>query len=175
MSKEAQKKHQFEDALEVVLNAAPEVLSPIITTVAEEFTFGGWECAAHEEPGSHSSAFRRLLVKVIEEVKDEGEEISGVTIDRIGIITLQSLGGNKTLLRVPPSSDWRFVDADQKILHDTRYPGYAGPQDFNWFADDSPFTHFLTRLFTEFQRLAFIDFREKPPIGFRLPHKEENG
>ena len=175
MDKEVSKKHPFEDALEVVLNSTPEVLSPIITTAAEEFTFKGWEYAAHEEPASLSPAFRRLLVKVIEEEKDEGEEISGVIVDRVGIITLQSLGGNRSLLRVPRRSDWHFVDAERKILHDTRYQGYAGPQDFNWFADESPFTRFLTHLFTEFQRLAFVDFREKPSLGFKLPHREKDG
>jgi hypothetical protein len=37
------------------------------------------------------------------------------------------------------------------------------------------FEHFVSRLLAEFQRLGFIYFEgKKPPIGFKLPHKEQN-
>ncbi len=64
----------------------------------------------------------------------------------IGTIRLQLLPEEKTLIR--------------SLIPD------------NW---DSPFGHFLQSLFIEFQRLGFVDFeREKPPMGFRLPHKEND-
>ena len=37
------------------------------------------------------------------------------------------------------------------------------------------FEHFVPRLLAEFQRLGFIYVEgKKPPIGFKLPHKEQN-
>jgi hypothetical protein len=65
---------------------------------------------------------------------------------QIGIIRLQLLPKEKTLLNVSEPEDW-----------------------------ESSFGLFLSYLLGEFKRLGFAYFEEaKPPIGFRLPHKEEN-
>ena len=63
---------------------------------------------------------------------------------KIGTLTLRLLPNERTLLKV------------QKLKH--------------W---DSPLGRFLNLLLGEFKRLGFVYFEEeKPPMGFRLPHKE---
>ena len=65
---------------------------------------------------------------------------------KIGTIRLQLLPNERTLLGVQEPEHW-----------------------------DSPLGRFLGHLLGEFKRLGFIYFeKEKPPIGFRLSHKEKN-
>ena len=65
---------------------------------------------------------------------------------QIGSIGLQLLPNDYTLFKIPEPEDW-----------------------------DSPFGQFISFLFGEFKRLGFVYFEEeKPPLGFRLPHKEKN-
>ncbi len=65
---------------------------------------------------------------------------------QIGTIKLQLLPKDQTLLSVPEPKDWK-----------------------------SPFGFFLTYLLGEFKRLGFVHFEEeKPPLGFRPPHKEKD-
>lgn len=65
---------------------------------------------------------------------------------RIGVIKMQLLPEERTLFTLPESSNW----------HES-------------------FRNFLSFLFTEFQRLGFVHFeKDKPPLGFRLPHGEKD-
>lgn len=66
--------------------------------------------------------------------------------EEIGIIGLQLLPKDKTLLNVSEPEDW-----------------------------ESSFGLFLSYLLGEFKRLGFVYFEEeKPPIGFKLPYREKN-
>jgi len=65
---------------------------------------------------------------------------------QIGIIKLELLPNERTLFKIPEPEDW-----------------------------DSSFGEFISHLLAEFKRLGFLYFEEeKPPMGFRLPHKEKN-
>ena len=163
-----QKTKAFEKAIELVLKATPEVLSPVIKTVASEFTFKDLHYWSTEEAGSASSAFRKMLITILDVIED-----SIASEDCIGIITLQSLASDKTLFRIPPRSEW-YINIEPKTLPQLSYKGHINKDVFNLFWDESYFTHLLERLFAEFQRLEFVDFREKPPIGFKLPYKEKD-
>jgi hypothetical protein len=66
--------------------------------------------------------------------------------EQIGTIRLTLLPKEQTLLSVPEPEDWK-----------------------------SSFGVFLSYLVGEFKRLGFVHFEEeKPPMGFRLPHKEKD-
>lgn len=66
--------------------------------------------------------------------------------EQIGIIRLTLLPKDQTLLSISEPEDW-----------------------------ESSFGLFLSYLLGEFKRLGFVYFEEeKPPIGFRLPHREKN-
>ena len=65
---------------------------------------------------------------------------------KIGTIRLKLLPDEQTLLSVQKPEHW-----------------------------DSPLGRFLSHLLGELKRLGFVYFEEeKPPIGFRLPHKERD-
>ena len=155
---QGQNRKEFEDAFEVVLDGIPEVLSPIINTVASELEFEGWKYSVYEDEdiSFQSSAYVKLIVGVIKEHKVE--KSTTYSRDCIGIITLQLLPGNQTLFRIPPRQQW-----------------YARMEkDFYVEVNSSFLTEFLTHLFTEFQRLAFVDLKEKKTsIGFK-PYRQEN-
>ena len=150
MSEEPKEKGPFEDAIEIVLRGTPEIIVPLIRTVADKSSFRGCKYYLPGEAGIViSTAFAEFQIQLV----------TGHPFPTIGIITLQELADkHTTLLTVPPRSQWGASEA------------------LEFDGDGSYFTHFLGRLFAEFQRLGFIDFREeKPPIGFRVPHREQNG
>jgi len=65
---------------------------------------------------------------------------------QIGTIKLQLLPKERTLFKIPEPEDW-----------------------------DSPFGEFISHLLAEFKRLEFVFFEEeKPPLGFKPPHKEKD-
>ena len=157
----------FGKAIELVLRATPEVLSPIIKTIASEFEFKDLHYWSKEEAESASPAYRKMLITILDVIED-----SIASEDCIGIITLQSLALDTTLFRIPPRSEW-YINIEPKTLPQLRYKGHVNKDEFNLSWDESYFTHLLEILFAEFQRLEFIDFKEgKPPLGFRPPRKE---
>jgi hypothetical protein len=158
----------FAEATEIILKTTPDVLSPIIKTVIAEF-----ECDENrafwliEETETATSSYRKILVEAMEIMEN-----SIASEDCIGIITLQSLPNGCTLFRIPPRDHWYINIKPHKMTH-LRLEEHVGNDDFYLFENVSSFNRVLDRLFIEFQRLGFIDFKEdKPPIGFRLPHKE---
>ena len=158
----------FGKAIELVLNATPEVLSPLIGTVASEFMFKNLHYCSREEVKNASAAFKKVLITTL-----EVDEDSIVNEDCVGVITLQLLPKDRTLFRIPPRSEW-YISIEPETLPQLEYEGHVDKDKFNLFWDESYFTHFLERLFAEFQRLAIVDFKEKPPIGFKLPYREIN-
>ena len=150
MSEESKEKQPFEEAIEIVLEAQPEAVLPVIHIAANELTFsdGHYYCGDLGGNEDITASIERCVIGVSNHKKVHSEAI--------GVITLQPFPGNRTLFRVPPRSKW------------------AGLQYGNLDTDGSLFTRFLQHVFAEFQRIGFIDFREKPPLGFRLPHKEKN-
>jgi hypothetical protein len=155
--------------IELVVNATPSVLSPIIKTAVREFEpEEGLEYAVYEESRSTSDAYRRLLVVAF------GVAVNAqiTRVDCIGIITLQSLGTNQTLFRVPPRDNWTFTDAPH-ILSNSDCKGLVNRYAFNLHWNESYFTKVLEKILNEFYRLSFIDLKiEKEPLGFKPPSKE---
>lgn len=154
--KEPERKPPFQDAMEIVLSGTPKIILPLIRRVARESSFGNYEYSLPEEAGMViSTAFAELQIQLHPKVGTFGYDNPFPTI---GVITLQELPNKQTtLFRVPPRSQW----------------GEAAAFDFD--SDGSYFTRFLARVFAEFQRLGFVDFKEeKPPLGFKLPHREKD-
>lgn len=166
MSKEENKK-PFDNAFEIFLKGTPGVLSPIISTVANELNFEGWKYDVVEEKDSATSAYTKFLIQVHRAEKES------TYLDCIGIITLQLLPENQTLFRIPPCQQWHFRTY-MEFSDGRRIPMFIQEKEFYSKTDESFLTELIRRLFSEFQQLGFIDFREKPPIGFRLPRKEKD-
>ena len=151
MNKESSQE-SFKKAFEILLNSKPSIISPVIDTVAQEFTFDDWRYNVYEEENLMFGGEARiiLIISILKESIVEGKK--EYDRDCIGILTLQLLPNNQTLFRIPPFKHWK------SIMNDNFY------QKVN----ESFYTQFLARLFSEFQKLGFIDFQEgKPPLGFR--------
>ena len=151
MNNSSRKRRPFENAIEIVLEALPEAVLPVIRNAANELKFGegNYYSTDLHAGGDVTASIDRCAIGVSNKKK--------VHSAHIGVITLQPFPGNRTLFRVPPFS--------------------KQGKDKKWELDEdgSLFTGFLRYLFSEFQRLGFIDFKkEKPPIGFKTPHKENN-
>ena len=142
----------FKEAFEVLLNSTPSIISPVIDTVAQEFTIDGWRYNVYEEKDLMFGGEARitLMVSILKERIVKGKK--DYDSDCIGILTLQLLPNDKTLFRIPPFKHWNsFID-----------------RTFYQKMDESFYNQFLTCLFTEFQKLGFVDFKEdKPPLGFK--------
>ena len=158
----------FETPLEIVVNATPDVINPIIKTVVSEFTHEeGLAYSIEVETRSSTDNYKKLLVIALEIM---GESIASA--DCVGIITLQSLSNNQTLFRIPPRSNWYFTNAP-KILKDLQMMGHVNKDEFNLYWNESYFTKVLERIVSEFYRLSFIDLKTgKEPLGFKPPSKE---
>ena len=140
----------FENAIELVLEARPEAVLPVIHTIANELTFsdGHFYFQDTKAEGDINAGIDRCMIGVSNHKK--------VHSAPVGVVTLQTFPENRTLFRVPPRSKWEIGNCELDV-------------------DGSLFTIFIQRLFTEFQRLGFIDFKkEKPPIGFKPPHEDKN-
>jgi hypothetical protein len=148
---EDEKISAFENAIEIVLEAQPEAVLPVIRNAANELKFNDgyyYSDDLHAE-GDVTASIDRCAIGVSNKKKMHSQHI--------GVITLQPFPDNRTLFRVPPFSKQE--------------------RDKYWELDPDGafFTEFLRYIFSEFQRLGFIDFKkEKPPIGFKPPHKEKN-
>ena len=173
MSKELEGKSLFDNGMDILLMGSPDMLSSIITTVAGETSFQGWGYILEEEATSTTHTFRKLFVVAVN-IQDTTR--ADVGRDALGIITLHLLPGNQTLFRVPPRRYWNYIGEKPSSHGSKESKYYFGSQDFNLQADESFFGHLLACFFAEFQRLGVVHFEEKkPPIGFRLPHKEKDG
>ena len=165
-------KELFENALEIVLRETPDILSPFIKTIVSEYSYEGLHYWLKEETKTSSSSYRKILIGIMH---GDDETKSIIKEDCIGILTLQSLGSGKAILRVPPRSKWHInIEPETLYFLAEEDLSHISNDKFNWYYNDSYFTRLLEALFTEFQRLGFIDFKDaKPPIGFRTPRKEK--
>lgn len=160
MAQETDRKQPFKDAIEVLLKGIPQMIISVIETVACETLFQGKYYSARWHGQNMLPTFARLSVFAVDEDTDAQKRLHNIAppekIHPVGVITLQLLpDGKQSLFRVPARDRWDILgDFDSEGLY---------------------FTHLLICLFTEFQRLGFVDFRkEKPPLGFRLPHQEKH-
>lgn len=168
MNDQAEKSVPFEKAVEEVLNATPDILRPVISTVAHELHFDDYEYALFEEE-NNSTAFARFLVRVA------WEEADLISDDLVGLFTVQLLPNNQALFRVPPRRDWTFITREPALAY--RHPQWhntgpqervwLGPKAFYWFTTESLFEEFLKQLFDEFRRLGYIIPEEKRPAVAR--------
>ncbi len=160
----------FEKPLEMVVNATPDVISPIIKTAVSEFKHEeGLAYSIEVEQKSQTDNYKKMLVIALEITGD-----SIASVDNIGIITLQSLPNNQTLFRIPPRSNWYFTDAPD-VLKDLQMMEHVNKDEFNLYWNESYFTKVLERIVSEFYRLSFISLKtEKEPLGFKPPKKEHN-
>lgn len=151
MNQELKKEQASKQTIEVVLEAPPEAVLPVIRNTANELKFseGDYYSTDLHAEGDVTASIDRCAIGVSNKKK--------VHSAHIGIITLQPFPSNHTLLRVPPFSKQE--------------------KDEYWELDPDGllFTDFLRYLFSEFQRLGFIDFKkEKPPIGFKPPREDKD-
>ena len=120
MSQEPQAKSLFGSGAEVVLKGTLEIVLPVINTVAEELWYGNYKYKIRQAPlmEGYPIWFNVLLIPD----------------DRpIGVFTLQMLAGNRTLLRVPPSSQWSSVGLSGLELMKMGLAGSEYDQHFNYF------------------------------------------
>jgi hypothetical protein len=165
----AKQAKSFNEATEIIVNASPTILSPIIKTVVTEFELdAGLDYIMAEESKSASEVYRKLLIIALE-IKDNSQIVSS---DCIGIITLQSLGNDQTLFRIPPQKDWHFSNAPD-ILDLSECKGLVNKHSFNLRISESYFTKIIEKIISEFYRLSLLELKaEKPPLGFNIPNKE---
>jgi hypothetical protein len=164
----ADKSKSFTQTVEIVLKTSPDLLTPIIKTVVSEFKYEeGLAFWTIEETETATNNYRKILVVALEII-----ETSIASEDCIGIITLMSLPNDLTLFRIPPRDHW-YIKTTPHTMNHLPLEEHVRNNDFYLFWNESSFNRVVERLFIEFQRLGFIDFKkEKPPIGFRLPLKE---
>lgn len=164
------KQKLFEESLEIVVNATPDVIYPIIKTVVSEFEpEEGIAYSSEIESKSSTENYKKLLIIALEVINN-----SIASADCVGIITLQSLSNNQTLFRIPPRSNWYFNNAP-KILSDLKITGHVTNDEFNLYWNESYFNKVLEKIVSEFYRLGFIDLKTKrDPLGFKAPNKGAN-
>jgi hypothetical protein len=129
--------------LELILEGTPDMIIESIMNFVKKLNSQGYAYKSIPRIGDAPDYSRRDKTHsaycTIVEAREGVEK-------QIGIMRLQLLPKEKTLLVVPEPKDWK-----------------------------SSFGVFLSYLVGEFKRLGFVHFEEeKPPIGFRLPHKENN-
>jgi len=139
----------FEKALELHLKRTPDVLSPAIKTIASEFKYEGLDYWSIEETRSATPTFRKILIGVLHIVDN-----SIASKDCVGIIRLQSLGVDRTLLCIPARNQW-YINIQPETLPELRHKGGASRDDFCLYYDESYFAYFLDKLFAELRRLGF--------------------
>ena len=156
MSEKSEEKSPFEEGIELTLRGTPEMALAIIARVANEFRPQGKRLTFEYDPECSTETFIEGTIWL--------ESSTPIRTAKMGyfpvaIIELYLLPDNETSFRVPPGRYWGIskelliIDPDHFFL-----------------------TRLLERIFTEFQRLGLIDFKEeKPPIGFKVPHREKNG
>jgi len=162
-------KCQHNKPLEIILKGTPKILYPIIKTTVSEFEAeAGLAYGIEEETDSSTDDYKKLLVIVLEIIEN-----SIASADCIGIITLQSLENNQTLLRIPPRGHWFFNNAPD-VVGKLEMKGHVSKDEFNLYLNESYFTKVLEKIVSEFYRLSLLDLKtEKEPLGFRLPKKEQ--
>ena len=136
------------EQIELVLRGTPDIVLECMRSVVEELNSHGETYAIRRTSGTPDYAkWDKTYFATCGIFLNRKNFFTGEKSEtQIGTIRLQLLPEERTLIR------------------------FLRPQ--NW---DSPFGHFLKSLLIEFQRLGFVDFeKEKPPIGFRLPHKEKD-
>jgi hypothetical protein len=152
-SEKSKGKSPFEDGGELTLKGTPEMALATIARVAQELRPQGKRLTFEHDPKCSTETFIEGTVWL--------ESPTPVPTAKkgyfpIAVIELYSLPDKRTLFRIPPRRYWGILE-ELSIID----------------LDYSFLTHLLKHIFTEFQRLGFVDFRqEKPPLGFRLPHRE---
>ena len=172
MNSKSRKKRPFEEAIEMELKAPPEEVLRIGLTVVRQTQFVGVNYV-FDLPTSEvdlRSNLTRILIWARGIPLPDDELSQMIEMQRvlarsepIGVITLQPLPSNHTLFRIPPRGQWGT------------YGGYDLNGKDRLDTNGKYFTHLLTHVFNEFQRLGFIDSTEEPPLGFKPSHKEKGG
>jgi len=153
--RENSEEEPLKDGFELMLKGTPEMALALIAQVAQEFRYQGKKYSFDYDPKCSTTTFIEGTVWI------EGTTATPTTKKGwapISVIELYLLAGNKTRFRIPPREHWGI------------------PEELSIDPDHSLLTYLLARLFTEFQRLGFVEFKEeKPPLGFRPPHREKYG
>jgi len=98
MSDKLREKLPFEEPEEIQLQGNLETFCPLIETVARELSFKDCKYEARQAVSKVTETFVWYNIFII--------DLSAKVELLIGVLTLQSLGGNRTVLRVPPRSQW---------------------------------------------------------------------
>ena len=141
----------FGKAYELTLKSTPDVISPIIKRVIDEFKYKDLGYYSIEEKQRASPIYRKIAA-----VAGEVMDTSIGCEDCIGIITLQSLGNDKTLFRIPPRDQW-YICIKPKTLPNLQWEGHVNKHEFYLFFDESCFINLYEKLLAEFKRLNFIE------------------
>jgi len=131
--------------LEVSLNGTPDMVIECITNLVKSLNAKGDTYAIRRTSGAPDYAKWDRTYSAHYSISFNRRDMSGKECNiPIGDIKLILIPGERTLLTVKEPQNW-----------------------------EGPLGHFLSHLFSEFERLGFVQFEgKKPPIGFRLPHKE---
>ncbi len=143
----------FDKNIELTLRNTPEVLVSVMQKFTSELKLGELGYRLIAETRSATPAYRKILITV---GKTSGGSFTGP--DCIGIITLQSLGADKTLLRIPPRHQWQINIAPETLEFPGKQPepvSQINSDKFYWFYDEPCFAYFWEKLFAELQRLGF--------------------
>ena len=143
----------FTKYIELTLRNTPEVLVPMMQKFTPELKRGdlGYRLIAESE--SASPVYRKILITAGKIADD-----AIASEDCIGIITLQSLGAGKTLLRIPPRSQWYINIAPETLAFlgkSTEQISQITSDKFYWLYDESCFAYFVEKISAELQRLGF--------------------
>jgi hypothetical protein len=163
-------KKEFEKPFEIIINAKPDIICPIIKTTVSEFKpEEGVAFSIEVETKSSTESYKKLVLIALE-ITENSISIA----DCIGIITLQSLSDNQTIFRIPPRDNWYFTNAP-KILRDLQMMGHVSKDEFNLYFKESYFTKVLEKIVSEFYRLKLLELKiEKESLGFKPPKKERS-
>ncbi len=136
------------EVIELILEGTPDMIIECATNLVKKFNSqGDWYKIVPKIGDAPDYAKRDRTYSADCDVFVTQKPVLREDYDaKIGIIRLQLIPGERTLLSVQKPEHW-----------------------------DSPLGNFLTNLLEELKRLGFIHFEEeKLPIGFRPHHEEKN-
>ncbi len=153
-----QDKQPFTEAWEIgEAEADVQTLLPLINTVANEQNIPNFALEAQPANSKATNTFAWLDVFII-------NRTTGVKTP-IGVLTLQSLGSNRTILRVPPRSQWLKGDLTPLQLAKM---GYIKKDDDAIKFYDACFIQFLKGLDTTLKKYRIkVTFSKRCLQGFK--------
>ena len=143
----------FTKYIELTLRNTPEVLVPMMQKFTSELKRGDLGYRLIAEAESATLTYRKILITAGKSTDSAIE-----SEDCVGIITLQSLGAGKTLLRIPPRRQWHINIAPETLAFlgkPTEQISQITGDKFYWFYDESCFAYFVEKFTAELQRLGF--------------------